>query len=158
MIHVPALGGRARILTKLAPCAAFVLALAILDVSTVLAQGNKALMDEWARNKQQAKDEVYRELKRQGAVPKNGTITFEATVKPDPRKPDSSKVHIDSVVVKETAPGQKTQAPDPVFGPRDPATGQMVAPSATQPNKVRETITITNGVPDHKAAPKGAQP
>jgi hypothetical protein len=121
------------------------------------AQGNKALMEDWARKKQQTKDEVYKELKRQGAVPHNGTITFEATVKPDPRKPDSSKVRIDSVVVKETPVGQKPQASDPVFGPRDPGAGPVRESGTIKTGTMRETITVTNGVPDYKAAPKGAK-
>jgi len=129
-----------------------------LLAAPALAQGNKALMEEWARKKQQTKDEVYKELKRQGAVPRNGTITFEATVKPDPKKPDMSKVRIDSVVVKETSAGQKPQASDPVFGPRDPGTGPTRESGTIQTGTMRETITVTNGVPDFKSAQKGAKP
>ena len=129
-----------------------------LSAAPVLAQGNKALMEEWARKKQQTKDEVYKELKRQGAVPRNGTITFEATVKPDPKKPDMSKVRIDSVVVKETPVGQKPQASDPVFGPREPGAGPARESGTIQTGTMRETITVTNGVPDYKPAPKGAKP
>jgi hypothetical protein len=123
------------------------------------AQGNKALMEDWARKKQQTKDEVYKELKRQGAVPHNGTITFEATVKPDPRKPDAAKVRIDSVVVKDTPAGQRPQTSDPVFGPRDPGTGPVRESGTIQTGTtMRETITVTNGVPDYKAAPKWTKP
>lgn len=138
--------------------AAAMLLTAVLMASPAQAQGNKALMEDWVRNRQQARDEVLKELKRQGALPRNGTVTFEATVKPDPRRPDAPKVRIDSVVVRETPAGQKPQASDPVFGPRDPATGRMAAPSQSKPDTMRETITITNGVPENAAGGKSSKP
>ena len=123
-----------------------ILLAALLLAAPVLAQGNKVLMEEWARTKQQAKDEVYKELKRQGAVPKNGTITFEATVKPDPKSPGQSKVHIDSVVVNESAPGKKPAASDPIFGPRDSG-GPSRECGTIETGRMRETIRVVDGVP-----------
>ena len=139
-------------MTRFAFTGAPVILAALLATSPAQAQGNKVLMDEWVRNKQQARDEVLKELKRQGALPRNGTVTFEATVKPDPKRQGAPKVRIDSVVVREAPSGQKAQAADPVFGPRDPATGHPVAPAAAKPDTVHETVTIKDGVP------QGAKP
>ncbi|WP_243312693.1 hypothetical protein [Fundidesulfovibrio agrisoli] len=140
------------------------LLLALLAAAPASAQGNKELMDELVRQKQKAKDEVFQELKRQGQVPQNGTVTFEATVKRSPVNPEATSVRIDSVTVQERPSGNlQGKALDPVFAPRDPASGAVPSsglkggaaplPSEKQPEvKVRESVTVVNGVPQNGAS------
>lgn len=146
MRRIPEQNGLTRIFRRLVPGAAALLAAGLLAVPPAQAQGNKALMEEWTRQKRQAREEVYQELKRQGAVPRNGTITFEATVKPDPRKPGQSMVRIDSVVVNEGASDRKAPPTDPVFGPRDPG-GPRHDSGSIDVGRVRESIRVVDGVP-----------
>ncbi|MFP5238558.1 MAG: hypothetical protein ACLGQW_01890 [Acidobacteriota bacterium] len=140
------------------------LLLGLLAAAPASAQGNKELMDELVRQKQKAKDEVFQELKRQGQVPQNGTVTFEATVKRNPVNPEASSVRIDSVTVQERPSGNlQGKALDPVFAPRDPASGAVASPglkggAAPLPPdkpevKVRESVTVVDGVPQN-GAPK----
>ena len=141
-----------------------------LAAAPALAQGNKELMDELVRQKQKAKDEVFQELKRQGQVPQNGTVTFEATVKRNPVNPEATSVRIDSVTVQDRPSGNlQGKSLDPVFAPRDPASGAVASPGlkggaaplpqdngtpGKQPEvKVRESVTVVDGVPQN-GAPK----
>jgi hypothetical protein len=130
-----------------------VLALAaLLPPCPVAAQtqagGNKALMEDWVRKKQQARDHVYRELKRQKLLPKNASVSYEATVKQDPKHPDKVQVRVESLSIRENHEQNPAQAApnDPIFGPRSPtggAEGINDSPPAGQP--VRGSITIIGG-------------
>jgi hypothetical protein len=131
--------------------------------------GNKALMEDWVRKKQALRDQVYEDLRRKGLIPRDGSVTFDARVKPDPRNPGKVTVKIESMTIIERPKGQG-QAPgqaqgqggafpqtqnDPIFGARTP-TGQTQAVEATIPiggGTMRETITIVGGKPQEQARP-----
>jgi hypothetical protein len=112
--------------------------------------GNKALMQDWVRKKQQARDQVYRELKRQNLLPKDGSVSFEATVKPDPKARDKYQVRIESMSISETPQGQtkRNDQADPVFGPRSPeGSGPQAKSTPPADRRVRDRITIMDGRP-----------
>ena len=115
--------------------------------------GNKVLMEDWVRQKQQLRDQVYQDLRRQGAVPKNGTVTFEATVVPDPKHPGKVLVRVESLTISEhPAQAQPTKASvDPIFGPRSPGgTTEYVNGSLpVGPQKTRDSITFVGGQPQN---------
>lgn len=75
--------------------------------------GNKALMEKWAAKKQYVRDQILEELRKQGDLPQDGTIHFEARIKTEP----DGKVttfEVDSVEVFERTPAaaqtQKAEA------------------------------------------------
>lgn len=91
----------ARILTRLC------LAMALLVIAAGAAvAGNKDLMDNWAKNKQQIKQKVFDQLQKEGKIPKNGEIYFEARTKPDPANKNNVLVEVDTIRVEES--GEKT--------------------------------------------------
>lgn len=110
--------------------------------------GNKALMVDWVRKKTQVRDQVLADLKRQGALPRDGQVSFEATVSPDPKNPGRSVVRIISLTITERSAASR---PDP--GARHPGpqarSGAQAAPDA--PLVVRDTITIVSGRPQPQA-------
>lgn len=127
--------------------------------------GNKALMADWVRKKQALRDQVYEDLRRKGLIPRDGTVTFDARVKPDPKNPGKVTVKIESMTITERpkASGQAQnqggafpQAKnDPIFGARTP-NGQTQAVEAAIPiggAAMRETITIVGGKPQEQARP-----
>jgi len=125
--------------------------------------GNKALMEDWVRKKQALRDQVYEDLRRKGLIPKDGTVTFDARVKPDPKNPGKVTVKIESMTITERPKGQgQTQGGafpqtknDPIFGARTP-NGQTQAVEAIIPiggGTMRETITIVGGKPQEQARP-----
>lgn len=114
--------------------------------------GNRALMEDWVRRKQHTRDQVYQELRRQGVVPKNGTVTFEATVLPDPKKPGKTRVRIDALAIREhpdtqASPGKNSV--DPIFGPRSPggAAESVNGVLPVGPQKTHDSITFIDGRP-----------
>lgn len=123
--------------------------------------GNKALMEDWVRKKQALRDQVYEDLRRKGLIPKDGTVTFDARVKPDPKNPGKVTVQIESMTITERPKGQTQGGAfpqtknDPIFGARTP-NGQTQAVEATIPiggGTMRETITIVGGKPQEQARP-----
>lgn len=127
--------------------------------------GNKALMEDWVRKKQALRDQVYEDLRRKGLIPKDGFVTFDALVKPDPKNPGKVTVKIESMTITERpkgqgqAQGQGGAFPqtknDPIFGARTP-NGQTQAVEAAIPiggGTMRETITIVGGKPQEQARP-----
>jgi len=64
--------------------------------------GNKELLDNWAKNKQQIKQKVFEQLQKEGKVPKNGTVYFEARTKPDPANKSNVLVEVDTIRVEES--------------------------------------------------------
>jgi len=123
--------------------------------------GNKALMEDWVRKKQALRDQVYEDLRRKGLIPKDGTVTFDARVKPDPKNPGKVTVKIESMTITERPKGQGQGGAfpqtknDPIFGARTP-NGQTQAVEAAIPiggGTMRETITIVGGKPQEQARP-----
>jgi hypothetical protein len=90
-----------RILTPLWLAAAM-----LLLAAAVAMAGNKALLENWAKNKQQIKEKVYEQLQKEGKIPKNGSVYFEARTKKDPANPKNVLVEVDAIRVEEA--GEKT--------------------------------------------------
>ncbi len=70
--------------------------------------GNKELMQKWAAKKQYVRDQILEELRKQGDLPQNGTIQFEARVKTG-KNGKITTFEVDSVQVfdaKATAPAK----------------------------------------------------
>jgi hypothetical protein len=66
------------------------------------AGGDEALMREWAAKKRQARERVFQGLQDQGLLPRDGTVSFEAVVKPDPDFPDKTRIVIQSIRISPT--------------------------------------------------------
>ena len=66
--------------------------------------GNKELMQKWAAKKQYVRDQILEELRKQGDLPENGTIQFEARVKTG-NDGNVTTFEIDSVEVFDSATG-----------------------------------------------------
>lgn len=127
--------------------------------------GNKALMEDWVRKKQALRDQVYEDLRRKGLLPRDGAVTFEALVKPDPKNPGKVTVKIESMTITERPKAQSQpqnkggafpqSKNDPIFGPRTPNghTQNMEASLPIGGGTVRETITIIGGKPQEQAKP-----
>lgn len=82
--------------------------------------GNRALMEEWKSKQNIIKQEIYEKLKREGQLPKSGTIEFEARVKADPNNKDRVQIQINNVRIidnEQRGPG------DPVRVRANPAGG-----------------------------------
>ncbi len=129
---------------------------------TVQFGGNKVLMEDWVRQKQQLRDQVNQDLRRQGAVPKNGTVTFEATVVPDPKHPGKVLVRVESLTIREH-PAQAQTAKgsvDPIFGPRSPGgnTEYVNGSLPVGPQKTRDSITFVGGQPQNGVGKPSASP
>lgn len=77
------------------------------------AGGNEALMREWAAKKRQARERVFQGLQDQGLLPRDGTVSFEAVVKPDPDFPDKTRIVIQSIRI---SPNPAQSAPQRVEG------------------------------------------
>ncbi len=87
--------------------------LALLLILAPARAGNKELMDEWSRKKQQVKDKVYEQLKREGRIPKDGTVYFEARTKADPADTGKVLIEVDSVRVEPSAPASASAPKKP---------------------------------------------
>lgn len=118
--------------------------------------GNKALMEDWVRKKRALRDQVYQDLSRKGLLPRDGTVSFEALVKPDPKHPGKVTVKLGSLTIHERAKGQSPQngqnsmkMDGPIFSPRNPS-GKTEMVEASIPiggATYNETITIVGGKP-----------
>jgi len=113
--------------------------------------GNKALMEDWARKKRALRDQVADDLRRKGLLPKDGVVSFEALVKPDPRNPGKVQVRIESLTIHEAKAPANT-ATDPIFAPRKPGPVEE-ASIPIGGGTVRENITIVGGKPQEPAKP-----
>lgn len=114
------------------------------------AGGNKALMEDWVRKKRALRDQVVEDLRRKGMLPKDGTVSFEALVKPDPKNPGKVQViKIQSLTIQEKTRPRNQAGADPIFGPRSPngATETIEAAIPIGGGPMRETITIIEGKP-----------
>jgi hypothetical protein len=118
--------------------------------------GNKALMEDWVRKKRALRDQVYQDLSRKGLLPRDGTVSFEALVKPDPKNPDKVTVKLGSLAILERPKGQSAQnaakMDGPIFGPRNPSgrTEMIEASIPVGGVTYNETITIVGGKPQEQ--------
>lgn len=103
--------------------------------------GNRALMQDWARQKRLVRDQAHQALKRLNALPRTGQVTVEATLLPDPGHPGHTLVRIDSLQVRDMTPGSDA-APREVLPPPGPGSG----PEASgEGHRVNETYSIVDG-------------
>jgi len=111
--------------------------------------GNKALMEDWVRKKRALRDQVVEDLRAKGLLPRDGVVSFEALVKPDPRNPGKVQVmRIQSLSISER-PKPANNNTDPIFAPRSPQGkgGTVEAEIPIGGGAVRESITIIGGKP-----------
>ena len=59
--------------------------------------GNRALMEVWNDRKTAVKEEIYDKLKREGKLPKDGRIEFEARIKADPNNKNKVDIQVDKL-------------------------------------------------------------
>lgn len=71
--------------------------------------GNAVLMERWAEQRRLIRDEILATLRRQGRLPENGTVSFEALVAPDPKNRERLKVRLETI---EISPAPVNPAPE----------------------------------------------
>lgn len=104
--------------------------------------GNKALMEDWARQKRMVRDQAHLALKRLNALPRTGQVIVEATLLPDPKRPGQTVVRIDSLQVLDTSTHGADAAPREVLPPPGPTSNPE--PSG-EGRRVNETYSIVDG-------------
>jgi hypothetical protein len=70
--------------------------------------GNAALMERWVEQRRLIRDEVLATLRRQGRLPEDGTVSFEAVVAPDPGNRERLRVRLQSIEIVP-APGRSVR-------------------------------------------------
>ncbi len=129
------------------------------------AGGNKVLMDEWAGRRREVRDKVLSRLREQGRVPRDGTVEFEARVRPDPKDPAKLFVAVDAVRVTPFSPGKAPGKPEHVDGTAgtaaiDLALAPIELPSGVELRNLdvpvavafKESVTIREGNVDESPA------
>ncbi len=73
--------------------------------------GNAALMERWAEQRRLIRDEILATLRRQGRLPEDGTVSFEALVAPDPKNRERLKVRLETIEIRPAPmnPAAKTE-------------------------------------------------
>lgn len=61
--------------------------------------GNRALMEEWQSRQNAVKQDIYDRLKKEGKLPRNGRVEFEARVKADPKNKNKVQLEIENIRV-----------------------------------------------------------
>jgi hypothetical protein len=121
--------------------------------------GNKALMEDWVRKKQELRERVCEELRRKNLLPRDSVVTFEAKVSSDPRAPDKFKVRIESLTITEHSgklPSKDTNPTGgPVFGPRIPGGAQSIKETSFPEGggTVRGAVVVIGGKPQEQGTP-----
>ncbi len=121
--------------------------------------GNAVLMERWAEQRRLIRDEVLATLRRQGRLPENGTVRFEALVAPDPQNRERLKVRLESIEIIPASDGtaRRNAAPgsapgggemDRAFAPVD-LSRQLELRNLDVPidGTLRENLTIQKGKP-----------
>lgn len=80
--------------------------LALLLAHTVLA-GQEELMQAWSAKKQAVTNKVYKQLREEGKLPRDGTVEFEAHTQPDPKQPGSVLIKVDEVRISPSPADSK---------------------------------------------------
>jgi hypothetical protein len=113
--------------------------------------GNKALMEDWTRKKQELRNRVCEDLRRKNLLPENGVVTFEAKVAPDPRTPGKIKTSIQSLTITDTSknPHSKDARPSgaAASGARIPGGAQSLEETSfpEEGGTVRGSVVIIGG-------------
>lgn len=89
--------------------------------------GNAALMDAWKARQQELSKKIAERLFEDGRIPRDGTVTYKARVKPDASAPGGLVLCVDALSVTPAGPGAgkrvegaaASQAMDMALGPRD---------------------------------------
>lgn len=130
--------------------------------------GNAVLMDAWKERQQELSRKIARHLFESGNIPRDGTVTYTARVKPDAAAPGGLELRVDSLTVTPAGPGAgvrvegpaATEAMDMALKPRDPGLavqlGKVDVPVGTE---VSGALTIKDGQPvEEPLAPAHAPP
>jgi len=115
-------------------------------------KGSKKLMADWNARKTAARDKALEILRRSGALPKNGSVVFTASVKPAEGKPGSFDVVIESLSVAPApaSPGAGAagtpQGLDAALAPRDiSGIVETRVLSASDSGRITDTLVIKAG-------------
>jgi len=114
--------------------------------------GNKALMEAWAARKREVRQKVLDMLAESGKLPQNGSVSFEAALRPDPANANALEIVIESVTV---SPAPATQGAGEASGTESigaamtPVDISGIVESRPLPapvsGKVEDKIVITGG-------------
>jgi len=72
--------------------------------------GNRALMEVWNDRKTAVKEEIYDKLKREGKLPKDGRIEFEARIKADPNNKNKVDIQVDKLRIVHRSQNHSTKS------------------------------------------------
>lgn len=90
------------------PASLWLLAALVLLLSVTAASvqaGQKELMQAWEARKRSVTDQVYEQLRREGRLPRDGTVEFKAFTRPDPDTPGQVRVEVDEVRITSSPEG-----------------------------------------------------
>jgi hypothetical protein len=135
--------------------------------------GNAALMEAWKARQQELSKKIAERLFEDGRIPRDGTVTYKARVKPDASAPGGLVLSVDALTVTPASPGAgnrvegqaASQAMDMALGPRDPGIAvHMQSLDVPVGTEVTGKMTIKDGKPVEeppsapKAPPEPEQP
>jgi len=114
--------------------------------------GNKALMEAWAARKREVRQKVLDMLAESGKLPQNGSVSFEAVLRPDPANENALEIVIESVAVSPAPANQgagETPRPDSIDAAMTPVDISGIVESRPLPapvsGKVEDKIFISGG-------------
>jgi hypothetical protein len=78
--------------------------------------GNRVLMEEWQSRQTAIKQEIYDKLKKEGKLPRNGRIEFEARVKADPKSKNKVQLQIENLRIIDQSQSKSGSTEVPARG------------------------------------------
>ncbi len=90
-------------------------------------------MEEWNARKSMVIKRIYEELKKEGKLPRNGKVIFDARIKPDPKNKDKAHISVDKLQIIER---------------KSSSEGQTGTESSSSENINRKTINCQVNIPD----------
>ncbi len=105
---------------------------------------NRALMHNWEQEKQHVKDQVVSKLRRQGQLPRDGSVEFSARIKKDPAADGGYTVVIDHLRIYQNPPAKAMGNENPSSFPGDSFTRPVEVPG-----RVLGHIDLDDGRVEH---------
>jgi hypothetical protein len=107
--------------------------------------GNRALMEEWQSRQNAVKQEIYNKLKKEGKLPRNGRIEFEARVKTDPKNKNKVQLEIENVRVIDESESKSAMTEVPARGNGSAGGAYAVGNTIRMPEVELRNIELKGG-------------
>jgi hypothetical protein len=107
--------------------------------------GNRALMEEWQSRQNAVKQELYNKLKKEGRLPRNGRVEFEARVKTDPKNKKKVQLEIDNIRIIDESQGKSGSVEVPARGKGSGKEADAVGSTLRMPGVELRNIELKGG-------------